>query len=145
MFRPAVAIIRFYQIQNALRWCYTVCVTVCWWRDLVISIPFFIYGYCYDIGSVGNSWVIHEGGHAVLNLGIVRRFFQGLPEVTVCVFSVLLFSSLYASFRWFLLGCPCAPHWAWSSPVGAGGNTNRCVRELVHNSGTCGRHFCVVC
>ena len=43
-------------IQNATRWCYTICVTVCWWRDLVISIPFFIYGYCYDNGSVGNSF-----------------------------------------------------------------------------------------
>jgi len=42
--------------QNAIRWCYTICVTVCWWRDLVIRIPFFIYGYCYDIGSVGNSF-----------------------------------------------------------------------------------------
>jgi len=32
----------------------------------------------------------------------------------VCIFPGLLFSSLYASFRWFLLGCACVPYWAWS-------------------------------
>ena len=77
------------------------------------------------------------GGYsAVLSLGTVQRFFLGLPEITVCVFPGLLFSSLYASFRWFLLGCPRVPYWAWSSPAGDGEkNTSRCVRELVRNSG----------
>ena len=72
----------------------------------------------------------------MLSLGIARRFFRGLPEVTVSVFPGLLFSSPCAPFRWFLLGCPCVSYWAWSSPVGDGENTNRCVRELVHKSGT---------
>jgi len=47
MFRPAVTIIRFNQSKNALRWCYIICVTVCCWRDLIISNPF--YGYCCNI------------------------------------------------------------------------------------------------
>jgi hypothetical protein len=101
------------------------------------------------IAMVLKVWVIlpgiHEGGgyRAVLSLGIVRRFFRGLPEVTVCVFPGLLFFSLYGSFRWFLLGCPCVPYWTWSSPVGDGENTNKRVRELVRNSGAGGRHFCM--
>jgi len=43
----------FINPKNALRWCYIICVTVCWWRDLIISIPF--YGYCCNIGWVGKS------------------------------------------------------------------------------------------
>ena len=82
-----------------------------------------------------------EGYRVVLSLGTVRRFFLGLPEVNVCVFPGLLFSSLYASFRWFLLGCPCVPYWTGSSPVGDGENTSRCARELVHNSGAGGDIF----
>jgi len=54
MFRPTVAIIRFYQSKKALRWCYIIRVTVCWWRNLITSIPF--YGYCCNIGSVGKSF-----------------------------------------------------------------------------------------
>jgi hypothetical protein len=79
------------------------------------------------IAMVWEVWVIlpgirerGAGYRAVLSLGTVRRFFLGLPEVTVCVFPGLLFSSLYASFRWFLLGCTCVPYWTWSSPVGDG-------------------------
>ena len=66
------------------------------------------------IAMILEVWVILLGntqrGRAVLRVGIVRRFFRGLPEVTVCVFPGLLFSSLYASFRWFMLGCPCVPY-----------------------------------
>ena len=69
------------------------------------------------IAMILEVWVIREGGRAVLSLGIARRIFRGLPKVTVCVFLGLLFSSLYASFRWFLLGSLCVPYWAWSSRV----------------------------
>jgi len=58
-FGPAVAIIRFHQSKNALRWCCTICVTVCWWRDLVVSIPF-----CY-IGCVGKSFGQYMKGNGV--------------------------------------------------------------------------------
>ena len=63
MFRPAVAIIMFYQSKTALRWCYTICVTVCRRRDLIISIPF--YGYCCNIGCVGKSFWQYMKGNTV--------------------------------------------------------------------------------
>jgi len=45
----------FHQSKNALRWCYIICVTECWWRDLIISIPF--YGYCCNIRcSAPEDW-----------------------------------------------------------------------------------------
>jgi len=90
---------------------------VCWWRDLVISIPFFIYG----IVMILEVWVILLGntwrGPCNIKSRYCMKVLLGLPEVTVCVLPGLLFSSLYASFRWFLLGCPCVPYWAWSSHV----------------------------
>ena len=95
------------------------------------------------IAMVWEVWVIlpgirerGAGYRAVLSLGTVRRFFLGLPEVTVCVFPGLLFSSLsmplLGGFCWGVRVCLIGPgHRLW----GMEKNTSRCVRKLVHNSG----------
>ena len=55
MFRPSVAIIRFYQSKRYKMVLYNLCNGVLMKRSRH-HYPLFYYGYCYDIGSVGNSF-----------------------------------------------------------------------------------------
>ena len=112
MFRPAMAIIRFF--RKRFRRCYTVSVTAYWWGDLVVSVPLFT-GSVMILG--GSMWKRAGGvwGVSSIKPRNYTTFLLGRSGVSVRVLRVFCFLSLCH------LGGSCWGGRAlWSSPVGDG-------------------------
>ena len=124
MFRPAMAIIRFF-FRKCFRRCYTVSVTAYWWGDLVISVLLFT-------GSVMIS------GESMWK--------RGVSSIKPRNYTTVLLGGSGVSVRilWVLfplchLGSSCWGGRAlWSSPVGDGEKwqvrEKACIYRVIHKS-----------